>query len=76
MVFINKYYIYIANSCAPSLTSQYKKQAKRLRQTGGSIGKESQDAAGEYLDFYIPPEGPNDITEDAAKNLWGGSVSC
>ena len=25
-----------------------------------------------YMDFYIPPEGPGECTEERAKNLWGG----
>jgi hypothetical protein len=52
----------------------YKKQAKRLRQTGGSLGGNDDDedeSLHEYMSCYIPKEGPDGTTTPEAKNLWG-----
>jgi hypothetical protein len=54
----------------------YKKKAKRLRQTGGGLGGNDELAEGgievdEFLDCYIPPDGPDATTTDDARNIWG-----
>ncbi|KAF8158491.1 hypothetical protein B0H34DRAFT_656928, partial [Crassisporium funariophilum] len=56
------------------LQKQYIKHAKRLRQTGGGLEGESQTQSqgdgNQYLDFYVPPDGPDHDTHPTAKNLW------
>ncbi|KAK7034367.1 hypothetical protein R3P38DRAFT_3185209 [Favolaschia claudopus] len=58
-----------------SMYALYKKQAKRLRQTGGGLGgndakDEDDDSSHEYMSFYIPQGGPEDTAEPRVKNLW------
>ena len=56
---------------------------KRLCQTGGGL-KDRKDKnitdfenydVNIHLDFYIPPDGPYEGTEERAKNLWGISAA-
>ena len=59
-----------------SLRKQYIKHAKALQQMGGRIGQDSDNkgSADEgtniAMDFYIPPNGPDNLTTPEAKNLW------
>ncbi|KAJ7113279.1 hypothetical protein C8R43DRAFT_961647 [Mycena crocata] len=51
----------------------YKKQNKRLRQTGGGLGgndNNNDESMHEYMQCYIPAEGPDATTTVQAKNLW------
>jgi len=53
------------------LTKTYRKQAARLRQTGGGLdGENDENSQDERLKYYIPGEGPNDSTPAEALNLW------
>ena len=60
-----------------SLRKQYIKHAKALQQTGGGISQDSDNkgSADEgtniVMDFYIPPNGPDNLTTPKAGNLWG-----
>jgi hypothetical protein len=58
-----------------SLHSRYKKELKRLQQTGGGLGgsDDSVDVQdyNKYLDCYIPNTGPDVTTTEEAKNIWG-----
>jgi hypothetical protein len=60
-----------------SLRKLYVKHAAKLKCTGGGIDHQNAENDNEnegvevYMDFYILPEGPNDLTEVKAKNLWG-----
>ncbi|KDR82164.1 hypothetical protein GALMADRAFT_59519 [Galerina marginata CBS 339.88] len=49
-----------------------RKQAGRLRQTGGGLDENdgSSQSRDEELDYYIPADGPNASTPAAAVNLW------
>jgi hypothetical protein len=52
----------------------YKKQAKRLRQTGGGLGgndDNGDESLHEYMSCYIPLDGPDKTTTPDARNLWG-----
>lgn len=57
-----------------SLIARYKKELKRLQQTGGGLGgnddNRTQDC-NKYLDCYIPNTGPDVTTTEEAKNIWG-----
>ncbi|KAJ7259051.1 hypothetical protein C8J57DRAFT_1340749 [Mycena rebaudengoi] len=51
----------------------YKKQNKRLRQTGGGLGgndDNEDESLHEYMRCYIPSNGPDTTTTEEAKNLW------
>ena len=58
-----------------TLWKQYVMQVKHLCQTGAGL-EPSEDNITKghevHMDFYIPPEGPDEGTEEWAKNLWGG----
>ena len=65
-----------------SLIKTYKTHAKRLVQTGGGIGaeedEEDEDDGAEglgegtvFMEWYIPPSGPDAQTPAQAVNLWG-----
>ena len=65
-----------------SLWKQYIKHTKLLQHTGGGIGHDSDDDASDadegakvFMDFYIPPDGPDALMVPEAKNLCGKS-SC
>ena len=67
----------VSNTCS-SLMARYKKELKRLQQTGGGLGGNDEpiDDFGDqdcnkYLDCYIPNTGPNATTTEEAKNIWG-----
>ncbi|TFK54390.1 hypothetical protein OE88DRAFT_1733055 [Heliocybe sulcata] len=49
----------------------YKTHAAKLHRTGGGLcDRDAEDGSDEYLDFYIPPGGPTEVTEDRAWNIW------
>ncbi|KAJ6447637.1 hypothetical protein DFH09DRAFT_1386296, partial [Mycena vulgaris] len=51
----------------------YKEKAARLRVTGGGVGAPEDsgaDGGHQYLDYYIPEDGPHHDTPVAAVNLW------
>ncbi|KAJ6555530.1 hypothetical protein B0H10DRAFT_1690033, partial [Mycena sp. CBHHK59/15] len=55
------------------LCKVYKEKAARLRVTGGGVGAPEDAGAGgghEYLDYYIPGDGPHHDTPAVAVNLW------
>ena len=60
-----------------SLWKQYIKHAKALQQMGGRIGQDSDnegtadEGTNIVMDFYIPPNGPDNLTTPIARNLWG-----
>ncbi|KAF8170764.1 hypothetical protein BJ912DRAFT_133829 [Pholiota molesta] len=63
-----------------TLTKTYRKHAGRLRQTGGGLRQDGEDAGEdsqyaddsqrEVFEYYIPPEGPSETTPAEAVNLW------
>ncbi|KAJ7238943.1 hypothetical protein C8J57DRAFT_1478547 [Mycena rebaudengoi] len=50
----------------------FKKHNKRLRQTGGGLGgnDDEDESLHEYMQCYIPCNGPDETTTTEAKNLW------
>ena len=57
-----------------SLMARYKKELKRLQQTGGGLGGNDDDInqdCNKYLDCYILNTGPDATTTEEAKNIWG-----
>ena len=61
--------------CTYSLQKQYVTQVKHLCQTGAGLEASDDDITENHevcMDFYISPEGPDEGTEERAKNLWGG----
>jgi len=58
------------------LRKQYIQHAKKLQCTGGGIGHESDDETSVdegtdvIMDFYIPPDGPDNLTTPEVRNLW------
>lgn len=65
-----------SSSCS-SLRNRYVREAKKLKSTGGGLGRNGSDDGSDnestevYMEFYIPPSGPDDSTDEKAKNLWG-----
>ncbi|KEP47030.1 SNF2 family amino-terminal protein, partial [Rhizoctonia solani 123E] len=67
-----------AQSKFDSLSSIYRAKRKQLTATGGGVGNESLsgDEGGEdalrhvELDYYIPPEGPNQSTPNRVLSIW------
>ncbi|KZT27137.1 hypothetical protein NEOLEDRAFT_1176927 [Neolentinus lepideus HHB14362 ss-1] len=54
----------------------YKSHAAKLRQPcGGLRDAEAEDSTQEYLNLYIPADGPSDTTEEKEKNLWYAIVA-
>ncbi|KAJ7301738.1 hypothetical protein DFH08DRAFT_96508 [Mycena albidolilacea] len=58
---------------AEDLVTAYKKQAKKLQVTGGGLQNDGDDndEVHEFLECYIPADGPDHDTTSAARNLWG-----
>ncbi|KAJ6557073.1 hypothetical protein DFH09DRAFT_1084424 [Mycena vulgaris] len=57
----------------------YKEKAAHLRVTGGGIGAPEDsgaDGGHQYLDYYIPADGPHHDTSVAAVNLVSAGVNC
>lgn len=59
-----------------SLYARYKKEIKRLQQTGGGLGgnddsQDDPDDVNEYLTCYILNTGPDITTTQEALNIWG-----
>ncbi|EDR05479.1 uncharacterized protein LACBIDRAFT_329790 [Laccaria bicolor S238N-H82] len=60
---------------AEDLYARYKKEIKRLQQTGGGLGgnddsPDDPDDVNEYLTCYIPNTGPDITTTQEALNVW------
>ena len=58
------------------LKDRYVKLAAKLKQTGGGLkdGESSDIEDGSpdvVMDFYIPPDGPDENTPESARNLFG-----
>lgn len=68
-----KLFIIISN--LHSLTKTYKCHAFKLQTTEKGVKEHGHGAdesdSGEYCDFYIGADGPNEGTSEDAKNIWG-----
>ncbi|KAJ7024727.1 hypothetical protein C8F04DRAFT_1301675 [Mycena alexandri] len=56
-----------------NLVSIYKKHAKKLQVTGGGLQNDADNDGGdvhEFLECYIPSDGPHHDTSEQAQNLW------
>ncbi|KAH9480938.1 hypothetical protein JR316_0007545 [Psilocybe cubensis] len=52
------------------LRKAYQKHATKLRQTGEGLNNTESESTEELLDYYVPPEGPDESTPTRIVNIW------